>query len=63
MFFFFFAYRSAEGDDEGELSVFELSLLVVLFFLKEEREKKNSSSSRVFFLSVVSERKKYELIR
>jgi hypothetical protein len=33
--FFFFAYRSAEGDE----SVFELSLLL-LFLLKEEREKK-----------------------
>ena len=34
--FFFFAYRSAEGDER----VFESSLLLVLFLLKEEREKK-----------------------
>ena len=46
VFFFFFAYRSAEGDESVSFE-----------------RRKNSSSSRVFFLSVVSERKKYELIR
>ena len=56
---FFFVYQSAEGDDEDELSVFELLLL--LFLLKEVREKKKLVIEWSFFCRVVSERKKYEL--
>ena len=49
VFFFFFAYRSAEGDDEDELSVFELSLLVVLFFQRRTREEKTRHRVESFF--------------
>ena len=61
---FFFVYQSAEGDDEDELSVFELLLLLLLlllFLLKEVREKKKLVIEWSFFCRVVSERKKYEL--
>jgi len=56
-------YQSAEGDDEDELSVFELLLLLLLllFLLKEVREKKKLVIEWSFFCRVVSERKKYEL--
>ena len=54
--FFFFAYRSAEGDESVS---FESSLLL-LFLLKEEREKKKLVIESSFFYQLFP-RKKYEL--
>jgi hypothetical protein len=52
--FFFFAYRSAEGDESVS---FESSLLL-LFLLKEEREKKKLVIESSFFLSSCFREKK-----
>ena len=52
--FFFFAYRSAEGDE----SVSFESSLVLLFLLKEEREKKKLVIESSFFFIELFPREK-----
>ena len=53
--FFFFAYRSAEGDESVS---FESSSCCCCFYLKKNERRKNSSSSGLFFLSSCFREKK-----